>query len=299
MRIRCLTGPPDPETAVELARFEKEFTYPLGPDHSFSICHGTDYSLFFRSMGETRIYLAERSGKIIGALTAIRRIAQLADGSTIPSVYFCDAKIAAANRGGIVLGRLALTARDQALAAGYQAGYSVAMSGSIPTTALTGKLGIPSFQPLGELVVLRFETHSKLNLTARPDLHRHEISHHFQEADAALHSEISPQRINVAGASGTLVDTRRGKRLYRCDGLEILSAHLIGVTFESVQAQLELISAAVKSAGELGFPGLFLALPASDPGVAALSAAAFTVARATVYGTGLPVGQWQVETSEI
>ena len=63
MKIHCLSGPPDQKTGLALADFEKEFSYPLGPDRSFSISHGADYSLFFRCMGEARIYLAEISGK--------------------------------------------------------------------------------------------------------------------------------------------------------------------------------------------------------------------------------------------
>ena len=202
----------------------------------------------------------------------------------------------------MILGRLALMARDEALAAGYQAAYSVAMSGSIPTAALTGRLGIPHFKALGELVVLRFETHTEFNRTPHFDVDRHENSHRFQPADSAIHSEIPPLSIMVTGASGMLGDTRRGKRLYRSDGLEILSAHLTGLAFESFQARLELVAAAVKAARDIGFPGLFLALPATDPGVAALIASASvapTIAHATVFGTGLPTGPWQVETSEI
>jgi Acetyltransferase (GNAT) domain len=302
MKIRCLSGPPDPKTAAALADFEKEFTYPLGPDRSFSISHGADYSLFFRSMGGAKIYLAEISGEIVGALATVQRHAVLADGSTLPAIYLCDAKVALAHRSRTVLGRLIIKAREEVIAAGYHAAYSVVMSGSLPSAAYTGRLGVPSFQPIGKLVVLRFEIPSDFRIIANSTPSECENPLRFQPGNAALTSEISPCIITVAGAQGLLVDTRRGKRLWQSDGHEIISAHLTGMIFESAQALADLIKAAGKQAVALGFPGLFLALAADDPALAMiLESVAIkpTVAHATVYGTGLPVGRWTVETSEI
>ena len=302
MKIRCLSGPPDPETAAALAMFEKEFTYPLGPDRSFSISHGADYSLFFRSMGTAKIYLAEISGNIVGALVTVQRHAVLADGSTLPAIYLCDAKVASAHRGHTVLGRLIIKVREEIMATGYHAAYSVVMSGSIPTSALTGRLGIPTFQPIGELAILRFETPSEFRVFADSTHFACENPLRFQPGNAALTSEIPPRIIAVAGAQGLLLDTRCGKRLWQSDSDEIISAHLTGMIFESAQAFKELITAAGKQAGALGFPGLFLALAADHPALAMIFESAVikpTVAHATVYGTGLPVGRWMVETSEI
>jgi Acetyltransferase (GNAT) domain len=302
MKIRCLSGPPDPETAAALAHFEKEFTYPLGPDRSFSISHGADYSRFFRSMGEAKIYLAEISGKIVGALATVQRHAVLADGSTLPAIYLCDAKVASAHRSRTVLGRLLIKAREEIIAAGYHAAYSVVMSGSMPPAAYTGRLGVPPFQPIGELAALRFETPSDFRIIANSTPFECENPLRFQPGNAALTSEIPPCIITVAGAQGLLVDTRRGKRLWQSDGHEIISAHLTGMTFESAQALADLIKAAGKQAAALGFPGLFLALSADDPALAMVLESTTikpTIAHATVFGTGLPVGRWVVETSEI
>jgi hypothetical protein len=58
----------------------------------------------------------------------------------------------------------------------------------------------------------------------------------------------------------------------------------------------------VKIARKLGFPGLFMSLPADDPALGAIIESASvtpTVAQATVFGTGLPEGPWMVDTSEI
>lgn len=302
MKIQCLSGPPDPETTLALSDFEKEFTYPLGPDRSFSISHGADYSLFFRSMGETKIYLAEVSGKIVGALATVQRRAVLADGSTLPVIYLCDAKVASANRSRTVLGRLALRAREEITAAGYQAAYSVVMSGSVPTTAYTGRLGIPIFKPISEQAILHFEAPARFTSFMSSTLLPLVNPLQFQAGDPAITSDIQPHTLEVEGASGVLVDTRRGKRLWQSDGHEILSAHLTGVVFKSAQALADLITQASARAMTLGFPGIFLSLPVDDPALAPLLASAInppTVAHATVYGTGLQAGRWQVETSEI
>lgn len=302
MKIHCLSGPPERELALALAEFEKEFSYPLGPGRSFSISHGADYSLFFRCMGEARIYLAEISGNIVGALAVVRRTAVLADGSTIPAVYLCDAKVAAAHRGRTVLGRLALTARDETMAAGYKAAYSVVMSGSIPMDVHTGRLGIPRFEVIAHLAVLRFDTQVKFNPLVNPSSGQRADCHRLQAGNAAPGSQIQPHPLQVDGARGTLVDTRLGKRLWQSDGHEIVSAHLTGLFFESPRALSDLIVAAVGLTARMGFPGLFMSLPADNPTLGAIIESAVvtpTVAQATVFGTGLPEGQWMVDTSEI
>jgi Acetyltransferase (GNAT) domain len=302
MIIHCLTEPPDSKTTAALAVFEKNFTYPLGPDLSFAISHGADYSRFFRSMGEAKIYLAEISGEIVGALATVQRHAIHADGSTFPAIYLCDAKVASAHRGRTVLGRLAIKAREDVIAADYQAAYSVVMSGSIPTTAYTGRLGIPAFKPISEQAVLRFETPSEFRRIAISTPVKHENHLRFQAGNAALTSEIRPQILEVDGATGVLVDTRRGKRLWQSDGREIISAHLTRAIFSSAQALADLITLAVEQAAALGFPGLFLSLAVDDPALASILDSAVikpTIAYATVYGTGLPVGRWAIETSEI
>jgi Acetyltransferase (GNAT) domain len=302
MKIRCLTGPPDPETAAALAHFEKEFTYPLGPDRSFSISHGADYSLFFRSMGEAKIYLAEISGKIVGALATVQRHAVLANGSRLPTIYLCDAKVASVHRGRTVLGRLVIKAREELIAADYHAAYSVVMSGSIPTTAHTGRLSIPTFKPISEQAVLRFETPSEFRRLTISTPVQHKNHLRFQAGNSILTSEIQPHILEVDGANGVLMDTRRGKRLWQSDGHEIISAHLRGVTFSSAQAFADLITVAAKRASVLGFPGLFLSIAIDDPALAPILDSAVikpTIARATVYGTGLPVGRWAIGTSEI
>lgn len=83
---------------------------------------------------------------------------------------------------------------------------------------------------------------------------------------------------------------------------EMISAHLTALHFSDAAGLSSLIRLANKTAAEAGFPGLFLALPQNLFPPAALRSAvatSTTIANATVFGTGLPAGDWIVNTSEI
>ncbi len=300
MKIHRFNSPPSQDLARALAEFEKEFRYPLGPNDCFSISHAPDYSLFFRSMGEASIHLAESGGAIVGVQAVVRREVRLADGSRVPAAYFCDTKIVANRRGGIVLGKLALSASEETLGASYVAGFSVVMEGSITTDKYTGRLGIPHFVELGKIVILRFDTGG--DFSGLPPISGALAFHRPEGGDSALCSEMAPLELAVDGASGILTDTRRGKRLHRSDGSEMVSAHLTALRFSDSAGLSALIRLAMKSAAAAGFPGLFVALPANlfppDSLSSALGRCA-TIANATVFGTGLPQGDWMVNTSEI
>ena len=302
MKIHRLNGPPAPELARALAVFEKEFRYPLGPDDSFTISHAPDYSLFFRGMGDARIHLAEIAGEIVGALVAVGRRVALSDGTVIPAAYMCDTKVVTARRGGTVLGRLATSACDETMASGYEAGFSVVMEGSISTDKYTGRLGIPHFRELGRIVILRFDTERDFPGFPPAGISGTMAFHRPESEDGALCSKMEPRKLSVALATGTLLDTRRGKRLHSSDGSEMVSAHLTGLSFDDAEGLSAIIRLASKTAAEMGFPGLFVALPenllAHDVLLAAVGEST-TIANATVFGTGLPKGDWMVNTSEI
>lgn len=302
MRIHRVTDPPSPEMARSLAKFESEFRYPLGPSESFSISHGEDYPRFFRSMGQARIYLAEIAGDIVGSLAVVHRTVVLAGGAEVPAAYLADAKVTAKYRGGMVLGRLAMAARDEILASGCAAAFSVVMTGSAPSDRYTGRLDIPKFEELGRLAILRFDTSKTLDVVTQ--IHRDRVStfHKPCGGDPAVASSFPPQSLVVDEGSGTLVDTRCGKRLWKSDGSEMLSAHLTGLGFASDSGLLRLMNSAIGMSRKLGLPGLFTALPAEHPIVNCLLDAGdgtVELAGASVYGTGLPKGGWMINTSEI
>ena len=50
------------DSGPALARFEEQFTYPLGPGRTLRISHGDDYPRFFRAIGDAACFVAERSG---------------------------------------------------------------------------------------------------------------------------------------------------------------------------------------------------------------------------------------------
>src|ERR1051325_5768970 len=72
MKVYALQESPSSSLATALAEFESPFSYPLGPDMSFYISHGKDYSLFFRAQGNGTCFIAEHRQRILGVIgTAI------------------------------------------------------------------------------------------------------------------------------------------------------------------------------------------------------------------------------------
>jgi hypothetical protein len=302
MKIHRIADTPPLDLAPKLADFEKEFIYPLGSSASFTISHGADYSLFFRGMGKACVYLAETSGEIVGAQAVVERSVSLADGGEIPASYFCDTKIVSRMRGRMVLGRLAMAACKDTLAAGINAGFSVVMDGSKTTDQHTGRLGIPQFDELARLVILRFDTAAEFKGFPIDATRTIGNWHRPHGGDPAISSEMEPRELAVNGASGLLVDTRRGKRLWKSDGTEMVSAHLTSLEFSSVSALSLLVQDALEVSHEMEIPGLFLALPEktfADEALAKAVAGCATIAGATIFGTGLPEGDWMINTSEI
>jgi hypothetical protein len=102
-------------------------------------------------------------------------------------------------------------------------------------------------------------------------------------------------------ACGMLEDTRKAKRLILLDGSELLSAHLSCFAYSDVSAGAELVRAALTHAGNLGFPALFVGVPALETGLLChhWRDLETLVAPAVVYGVGFSPGLWNVNTSEI
>ena len=158
MKVHLLCGPPPPELARALTEFEEPFTYPLGSDRSFRITHGDDYTLFFRTQGLGACFVAEHQGRVSGVMgTALRRI-WMPDGRERVVAYLGDLKIAASARGGLVLARLAKAAEGW-LRPKVDAAFGVVMGGTALTPrAYTNRAGIPGFDEVGRLTLLRLST---------------------------------------------------------------------------------------------------------------------------------------------
>jgi hypothetical protein len=314
LKIRALTGATD-ELGAALTRFESQFTYPLGPNRTFRISHGDDYSLFYRSIGDAVCFVAEQEGEVLGTLCGAIRPLRQPDGRERAVLYLGDLKVASRLPGQTLL-NLANAMHRWAVPK-VDAVYSVVMDGTRATPVrYTGRLGIPSFQALAQIAVLRFEI-------APPDPMRSDSSHWQSTVDVGeacyarlavecfasrggnpeLRSEMVPIWLvdPDGGACGRLEDTRRAKRLWADDGLEISSLHLSCFTYKDAATRSRLITAALDLAAGLGFPAVFLSVPMSDfEAVATISNRKTVIASATIYGTGLDVGRyWIVNTAEI
>jgi hypothetical protein len=318
MKVQQLSGPPSTDFAGALAKFEEPFTYPLGAGRCFRISHGADYTLFFRAQGTAACFIVESHGRVVGALgTAIRSL-WIPQGTERQVAYFGDLKIAEDSRGGLVLMRLARAA-EAWLRPKVQAGFGVAMGGtSLTPDAYTGRAGIPSFIELGRLTILRI---SGLGLSPRPGGGDGDQMLATQEAGLACYRRLSHGRYgSPAGvaaersemtpiwlmtpdglACGLLEDTRKAKRLISDDGSEMLSAHLSCFAYGDVVAGSRLIGVALSRALHVGFPAMFVSVAEKDGQElrAALSQFAVHSAPATVYGTGLEPGCWNINTAEI
>jgi hypothetical protein len=315
MIVRRLHGPPPPELALALAEFEAQFTYPLGPGRTFRISRGSDYPRFFRAIGQGASFVAEAEGRVLGALGMAVRPLALPDGSERLVAYLGDLKIAPAARGGWALVSLARSALAWA-GPHVEAAFSVVMDGT-PVTPVryTGRAGLPAFRELGNVIVFRIATgdvplepaadHWVTTAAAGMECYRRLRAGRYAcpGGQPAERSEIAPLALldPEGSACGQLEDTRKAKRLLADDGSELLSAHLSSFAFRTSAAGAELLRVARSHAAERGFPALFVAVAAPEAEALreALGPIEMVAAPATVYGTGLPAGAWNINTSEI
>lgn len=315
MKITRISGLPSPATACALAEFEVPFTYPLGPGRFFRITHGEDYTLFFRAIGEEACFVAEQQGKIVGVLgTSVRRIWN-PQGAECAVAYLGDLKISAGARRGLVLWRLAGAAQEY-LRPRVAAAYGVVMRGTTSSPDVyTGRAGIPAFRELGRLTVLRLSAENQAIWTARPGFRA------AAESGAACYRELSRGRyasppleaskrsqirpvwlMNPDGsACGMLEDTRKAKRLIEGDGSEMVSGHLSYFAFKTATAGAELLRTALGLLHSFGLPALFLAVCERDSTALCeiLTDVCILPAPATVFGTGLIPGLWNINSAEI
>ncbi|MDB6135923.1 MAG: hypothetical protein JWM59_4166 [Verrucomicrobiales bacterium] len=351
MKIEPLLSAPDACLTAALAEFERRFLYPLGERQRFRIAHGADYRAFFQAMGEARVLMAVRRGgqsvnqlgtkvakqtneagdpeevvSILGTLAYVRRHllfrTQGADSAAqaLESHYFCDLKVRPEARGVPALAGLIAAAKAEIEPGPLHACHAIVMDGTErPPLAYTGRLGVPQFQKLGEIMILRLpalhprpETHPSggtirdvSNADVR-DIQRRLAPSGFllTGGDSSLRSIMPPRPLADAEglASGTVEDTRKAKRLLTEDSGEILSAHLSGFVSTSPARGAALLRQALAVALEAGLPALFVSMPRVEAGalLTELNDPEITLAPATVFGHALPAGHdWRVDTAEI
>lgn len=312
MTIHCLQSKLAPELAAALEIFERQFTYPLGSGRTFRISHGEEYPRFFRSLGDGACFVAEENGLVKGVIgVAVRRLA-LPGGELRNTLYVGDVKVDASARGGMTLLHLGESVLAW-LGTRVDSALGIVMDGTVATPdRYTGRFGIPHFDEVGCVTILRVPTvraarHEwTVDSTRGFDAFRRLASEGgvLLDGDPTLRSEMEPTwLLHPSGAAcGRLEDTRRAKRLIDDTGQEMRSAHLSSFAFESTEAAVELLHAALDVAARLGHPALFVAIPnaSNDTIAAATRLPGCVVASATLFAAGLAARtMWFVNTSEI
>lgn len=309
MNLHLLQGPAPAELGAALEEFEKQFRYPLGAGASFSISHGRDYVTFFQAMGEPAVVVAEHQGCVLATIAASARPVRLPDGQVKRAVYLGDLKVAPRARGGTVLGRLLGKLRSQLEA--ERLGYGVVMHGTGRTPfQYTGRLSIPPFTAVAQLLILAIATESAWPATgvevvtpARFEQLQRELAPGGivpAGGRPEVRSELSPLPLGGPGAAGLLEDTRKGKRLYLSPDQEMRAAHLSRLVFRHVEAGRELVRYAAQYCHQRGIPTLFLSLPERRAVGFLGGEFSFQPAPATVFAHGFESGHdWWVDSAEI
>ncbi|AWM39275.1 hypothetical protein GobsT_24230 [Gemmata obscuriglobus] len=311
MNVHHLTAAPGADLAAALARFEEQFTYPLGAGRSFRISHGDDYPRFFRAIGDAACFVAERAGEVLGVIGLARTRVRGPGGAERPAIYVGDLKLAPAARGGRALPRLA-EAAAACCAGKAERGFGVVMDGTpVTPDRYTGRLGVPPFREVARVTVLRIPAHTAPGAAWETD----------EASGRGLFAELSSGHTGTAGgvpearsqtdptwlaapdgsAVGRLEDTRLAKRLIATDG-EMIAAHLSCTGYANHRSLAALLRTACGAAARRGFPALFTAVPAdeADPVLAVLDEPGTVVAPATVFASGFETGcRWQINTAEI
>jgi len=315
MTLRQFTTSVPPAIGAAMEEFEKEFTYPLGSSGRFRIRHGPDYLRFFQAMGESMLLVAENEGRVLGSIMRVkRRIIRSGESvEVIEAHYLCDLKLRGTSRGSRVLARLIRETKIAIEADESTACYCVVMAGTgrLPTD-YTGRLGVPEFQRLADITILRLSGGTEESLKSHVvDEHEFESVHSrivqpgFRAArgKSKLRSAMEPVHLIASGdACGILEDTRLGKRLILESGDELLSAHLSAFKYRNPESAASVLKHAVGLARANSTPAVFVAIPDRELPLLRpfLSGLDVTEAPAVVYGHGFEVGEnWWIDTAEI
>lgn len=309
---RLVTAPPA-ELGRALERFERQFTYPLGEHARFRISHGEHYLPFFTAMGKATVLVLEHRGEVMGTLACVPRTLRLGKPTCarMTSHYLCDLKVLPRARGGLALGMLIREARRLIEPHESHACHAVVMDGTgVLPTDYTGRMGIPWFRRVADVVILRL---SKFP-AARTDGVRlvetsgdglvERLECRVTGGDSGIRSRMSAVwiREEEGGASGMLEDTRRGKCLWLDGGKELVSGHVSGFQFQHGRAGAAVLKRALDLAEEAGMPGVFVSMPSSAHSelMPFMNDVEIRRSGAGIYGHDLPSGcDWWVDTAEI
>ncbi len=242
-------------------------------------------------------------------------------GSRRVAAYVGDLKTVRDLRCAKAFVRMATSALAWGLGLGAEAVYGIVMDGTPRSpSSYSGRFGIPSFQAVSALRVLRFpvdrkdsEERDKSDGASLDEVDQVYVALSAREPAFAplggaptLRSAMAPVGILTPdrSACGVLEDTRLAKRLMESDHTEMRSAHLSRFAYANVEAGAAVIRAALfRTAKSGGESALFVSVPVGDTALWERLRAdhpALVEAPATVFGAGFPANRyWNVSTSEI
>lgn len=319
MKIHCLTDKPDVALSQSLSRFETQFLYPLGENRQFRIDHGDDYPLFFRAMGRGCCFVAEQQETILGILGVALREFYFPDGTLRTVMYVGDLKIAPEARGGYVLYRLLRALSQWSHWETHPIPvFSVVMEGNALTPKdYTGRLGIPAFQEIAKVMILRIPcllpplNESQSIIPKLPQEKDYEVFRSWTSerytpgwTRFTLRSKIEPQwfMFPEGSACGLLEDTRRAKKLRGDQNEELVSAHLSYFAYRQAIEGQQLLDQALRYCASISVPFLFVSIPLPEISLFRewILERSAILAPASVYGVSFETDAlWQINTSEI
>ena len=268
-----------PELQRRIQEFEASFVMPLGNGRAFRIDYGADRTAFIRTLGESRSFVAESDGRITGLIEMAMVDLLLPCGQTKAAAYIADIKMLPEARGSIATGRLLARASAWGVS-NTDLAFTVTLDGApIKPPSYTGRLGIPAFSDAGRLSVVRLPVTQAERM--RPGDERMLAG---DEEGEAVHRRLTQGRYALLGcasglrsaeppvwlthpggmACGRFEDRRKVRRLIADDGTELRPAYLSCFAFQDPQAAIDLILAALRRAGSLGYRAVRLCMPADD-----------------------------------
>ncbi|MBK9145288.1 MAG: hypothetical protein IPM23_22685 [Candidatus Melainabacteria bacterium] len=304
-----------------LQEFEASFSYPLGEGRHFHISHGDHYGLFYGSMGESAVLVAEDRSGPVGTVAVCLRELRTPDGSYMSCAYTGDLKLSRATGSGRTLLALLGALQNWCLTR-TGAAVAVVMEGTpITPERYSGRLGLAPMERLGSFAIHQLPAsvctgrleHEVRLITAEEAtgladlLSRPEYRFAFEKGDTGR-SLMAPVWLKTRSekAVACLEDTRMAKRLFREDGSEIRNCHLTCFQFEDPGEARSIIAAARDLAFRAGFEAVFMSLDSERAGALAEILADPSLppsSGALVYGAGSLTAarhhNWYINSSEV
>ena len=157
MKIFALKPAQFEEYGPKIQKLEMMATYPYGNDR-FQIDHGENYFQFFKRLGNTHYWIAEKDGEVAAVSSAVlRRVALLESKKSKKCWYLCDLKVAPQYRGE----NIPLKIFNRALVQSYikcGRGYFVSMNEENTPNRMARLINHNRFLPFSSAPLVEFFT---------------------------------------------------------------------------------------------------------------------------------------------